>query len=176
MVPRYVDISHFRAPYKESVLFGLGYDLPPGTPVTISPDGTRTWNKDASDKILDLLYKSCVMATPNDDAVSADSASNCMTMPGAMNGKDWVIKKAKEKKTILADVKAYAGTMTGNMSGASFAAMSDPQAIVSGSALVPVLVTPGQVDTGKLWGMPRWAVYAGGGVALLGVIWYVTKK
>lgn len=203
MHPPYVEVSHFRAPYKNSYL-GQN-DPPPAPPSGASPlapngdptgwtpivkrDGKYYWNALAVDQIMRALagYKYTFIGGPTErvsvspytqaerEILAAPTAQNAAArqMLESFNAVRWIIERLKEGKVVFAP--AWILTPGSNAELAAIPASN--KAAVAEAASTPqvaILVEPKRTLLASVLGSP--VLLAVGAAALIGAVVVVARR
>jgi hypothetical protein len=182
MVPRYTDVSHFRAPYKEAMfLQGFGQEgaIDPDAGakafLDIGEDGVIRWKPKVVEAVC-VKLKSMIALAEQEDVVGTALAPDQATMqqmlelPHSFVASEWVQKKLGEGKVVFADFSLVFPPAT---SGRLIAVdKKDEQAVKITSNVAPILKEPGMLN--MLMGL------GAGGLLLLGLagggIYLATRK
>lgn len=187
-VPGYTDISHFRAPYKNSYLYtgvaGLGQDETPATQAFMqaveSKDGVVHWKPDVADVIITGL-KGYTAVRLGDRAVQlmpltpeqAQALADKNPLAEAMSAQTWVEQKLDAGNVVFATPGVIFPIAGATMQLAAVP-KEDKETVRMTSHIAPVLAVPG-----LLAGLMTPAAIAGvvvvGGVAAY-AIWAGFRK
>ncbi len=182
MVPGYTDVSHFRAPYKESnFLQGFGSEgaIDPELAMTQFVDtdektGIYRWKPEVVQALGEKLKAMLPLAQQEDvvhavlPANEAEAAALVEHMPlGAETAAAWVTKKLREGKIVFAEYSlVFPPANAGRLVAVD---KNDAEAVKMTSYMAPILAEPGLLD--NLFAMGAGGLLlvglAGGGVYLL---------
>ena len=182
MVPRYTDVSHFRAPYKESnFLQGLGQEgaIDPELAMaqfvdTDEKTGIFRWKPEVVQALNEKLKAMLPLAQQEDivhavlPANEAEAAALVEHMPlGADTAAAWVTKKLREGKIVFAEYSlVFPPANAGRLVAIN---KDDADAVKMTSYMAPILAEPGLLDNIFAMGAGGMLLLglAGGGVYLL---------
>jgi hypothetical protein len=182
MVPGYTDVSHFRAPYKESnFLQGFGSEgaIDPEVAMaqfvdTDEKTGIYRWKPEVVQALGEKLKAMLPLAQQEDvvhavlPANEAEAAALVENMPlGADTAAAWVTKKLREGKIVFAEYSlVFPPANAGRLVAVD---KNDAEAVKMTSYMAPILAEPGLVD--NLFAMGAGGLLlvglAGGGIYLL---------
>jgi hypothetical protein len=154
MVPRYTDISHFRAPYKESMfLQGFGQnegaiDPEVGMEAFVETDeaGNYRWKPKVVEALKQKLKSMAALAQTEDVvgvALPPDEAARqeMLKLPHSFVASEWVKKKLAEGKVVFADYGlVFPPATSGRLAAVP---KKDAEAIKMTSYVAPILEVPG---------------------------------
>jgi hypothetical protein len=148
MVPGYTDISHFRAPYKNSYLYtGVGADAPTpdeinaANPTTTDAQNRKIYKPEVQSVIMESL-KGHAAIWLSDRAVALEPIDPAQPLaPGQVRASDWVEQKLGEGNVVFATLGVVfpQANLTRQLAAVP---EKDKSTVVMTSHIAPILAEP----------------------------------